>query len=383
MMKNRNIPIFTQNELDENETKKKKLEELILSEQAVLVVGTGSSVELGYPNWAQLLDKLEQLAESCGNNFQRNDDVKKKDPLGYADKIKAHINDIQGNLNRFKNEICKIFSPKDGSPLTDFHKFLVALPFKGILTTNYDIVLECALRANSSPIDINGESSTWEAKKPKHVSDFFLSLNFNTPLKKVLHLHGYYDNPDSIILSEQDYINSYGLKPKDGSKKFEEISPSWSLQRKVLWSVLATRLSVWIGFSMTDPYLNKMLEMVSEDLWRWDETTHFAIMSINNEDAHEIKEKAKLFKRDYGMEVVFYERTGKDHNALKLIIEQFYELYKRKQNQSKKFNSGKVHDTQIKDQLPVAPRIVDKKDSSEWLDRVNKSMEERIKLYEY
>ena len=98
-MENRKIPIFTQDELYENETKKRKLKELILSEQAVLVVGAGSSVELGYPTWTQLLDKLEQLAESCGNNFQRNDDGKKTDPLGYVDKIKEHIEKKQGNFH--------------------------------------------------------------------------------------------------------------------------------------------------------------------------------------------------------------------------------------------------------------------------------------------
>jgi hypothetical protein len=383
-MGNIKIPIFTPDELTENEARKQKLEELILSEQAVLVVGAGSSVELGYPTWTQLLDKLEQLAESCGNNFQRNDDEKKYDPLGYVDKIMEHIEKKQGNLNKYKKEITSLFSPsRASSPFNEFHVNLVGLPFKGILTTNYDTVLESALRANSnkdygviSPLIV-------DEAMPVPVSDFFFSLDSIQLPKRVLHLHGYHERPDSIILSQKDYIKSYGLKPKDGSKGFEESNPSWSLQRKVLWSILATRLSVWIGFSMKDPYLNKMLEMVSDDLWRWDETIHFGIMSINYEDAHEIKEKAKLFKRNYGMGVVFYESTEEDHSALKQIIERFYELYKRKQNQSEKFKSGKEQDARIKDQLPVAPRIVDKKDSSEWLDRVNKSMEERIKLHGY
>ena len=37
----------------------------------------------------------------------------------------------------------------------------------------------------------------------------------------------------------------------------------WTLHRKLLWAVLATRRVVFIGFSMEDPYFDNMLETVS------------------------------------------------------------------------------------------------------------------------
>jgi len=383
-MENRSSRIFTPEEQKENEKKRKKLTELILSEQAILVVGAGSSVDLDYPKWAELLNKLEVLAKSCGNDFQRDEEEKKNNPLDYVDKIKDHIKKSHSHLNKYNNEIHTLFSPKNEGPhFTELHKHLVELPFKGILTTNYDTVLECALQKDC-PEDYAGQAPlTVNEEMPKPVSKFFLSLDSKRLPKQILHLHGYYETPSHIILSKKDYIKSYGLKPKGESGEFEEISPSWSLHRKALWSILATRLSVWLGFSMTDPYLKKMLEMVSDDLWRWDEPTHFALMSISSENADINKKDADLLKRNYGMEIVFYENTKKDHSGLKQYIELVYERYKRKKDQSERPKSLKEHETQIKYQTPGASQNVDKRNSSEWLDRINQSMEERIKVDGY
>lgn len=375
-------PIFTPDERDQNEARKKELTDLILSEQAVLVVGAGSSVMSGYPDWSKLLDKFEQLAENCGNDFQRDEVEKEDDPLDYVEKIKKHFRERDGDLNKYNKEITRLFSPKSKGPhFTEFHKKLVQLPFKGILTTNYDTVLECALGAAYSPDDYIGKAPlTVNKDNPTHVSNFFLSLDSNRLPKQVLHLHGLYSVPSQIIQSKNDYIEFYGLKPEEKSEIFKETSSSWSLHRKVLWSILATRLSVWVGFSMTDPYLNEMLKMVNNDLWRWDETIHFAVMSINKDNADENKKKAELLKREYGMGVVFYESTDTDHSGLKQYIESIYERYKRKQNQSEKSNSGKEHESQMKDIIPSMPQNLGKKKSSDWLDRVNQIMEERVKV---
>ena len=49
-----------------------------------------------------------------------------------------------------------LFKSQKSPPFDDFHKKLVSLPFRGILTTNYDTVLEAALgdgRATESASD--------------------------------------------------------------------------------------------------------------------------------------------------------------------------------------------------------------------------------------
>jgi hypothetical protein len=81
---------------------------------------------------------------------------------------------------------------------------------------------------------------------------------------------------------------------------------------------------------MKDLFLNKMLEMVSRDLWRWGESIHFVLMGISRENAEENKIIAKKMKKEYGFEVVFYEYERKNHSDLKGLIAEIYERYSRK-----------------------------------------------------
>lgn len=397
--------IFTPAEKEENESWKKELTDLILSGQSLLVVGAGSSVELGYPTWKELLKELANVARDCGKDFNKKD-LDNVDLLQYADEIKQYIEKKEGGLNKFYNRIYELFSSskKAESNCTEFHKNLVKLPFKGIFTTNYDRVLESALSAVEFEDQLKKRNPTKndngikavpslnpfspiidktviiDEKMAKPLSDFLLSLDSQKIRQKyykkgVAHLHGCFDRRDSIVLSLQDYKNVYNLKPEpdEKDKKFKDISPSWSLHRKVIWAILATRRSVWIGFSMKDPYLNNMLELVSRDLWRWGESIHFALMPINRENAPDNKEKAKYLKKEYGFEIVFYPNEDGEHSGLRQFISEVYEKYSKAQERdettTKRGENKEVHlNDIIDDQKP-------KKDSSDWLNSINRKFE--------
>ena len=58
---------------------------------------------------------------------------------------------------------------------------------------------------------------------------------------------------------------------------------------------------------MEDPYFNKMLEIVSTDLWGWNKSIHFAVMGISNKNIKDSKDKANTLKDEYGVDIVFYE----------------------------------------------------------------------------
>ncbi|MXY26637.1 hypothetical protein F4Y59_00535, partial [Candidatus Poribacteria bacterium] len=136
-----NPEIFTSEEWDENEERKRELIELVASGEAVLIVGAGSSARVRYVTWDGLLQKLENLANQCGEGLRQQ---YKNDPLVYAEDIKLHISGKTGDLSRYYALLQNLFSPKE-LPFKDFHRRLVSLPFRGILTTNYDTVLEAAL----------------------------------------------------------------------------------------------------------------------------------------------------------------------------------------------------------------------------------------------
>ena len=346
---NINLPeVFTPEERNENAGRKRELIELIVSGEAVLMVGAGSSARVGYETWNGLLEKLEELAIQCGEGFETDNLKRKEKALEYAEEIKSHIRENINDLAIYYNLLYEFFEPK--SPNYDeFHRLLVDLPFRGILTTNYDTVLEAALGV----IDPGPASDNFlviDESSAARVHEFLMSMNNDRRMtKRIAHLHGKFDPAASIILTIEDYKRAYGLNLTDEESHQQNES---KLRFRLLWAVLATRRVVFVGFSMEDPYLNKILEVVSEDLWTWNKSSHFAIMSISPKDAEDSKDKAKMLDREYGVSTVFYEDTDGLHKGLEKIIEEINEVFE---------NSSQ----------PTS-------DQEGWLEQVNQNMERGI-----
>jgi len=51
-----------------------------------------------------------------------------------------------------------------------------------------------------------------------------------------------------------------------------------TLPRKIIWTLLATRPILFVGFSMSDPFFSKTLDLVRRDFILTDEPAHFSIM---------------------------------------------------------------------------------------------------------
>ncbi len=313
-----NPEIFTSEEWNKNEDRKRELIDLVASGEAVLMVGAGSGARVGYVTWDGLLEELENLANSCGEGL---DQTRKGDALAYTEDIKLHISQEMNGLGRYYALLQNLFSPKD-PPFTDFHTKLVALPFRGILTTNYDTVLEAAL-GNLEQHTAYDNSLVIDENSAGRVHEFLMAMNNDKRMtRRIAHLHGKFDIPGSIILSIEDYHKVYGLRlPTNQGQR----STEWTLHRKLLWSVLATRRVVFVGFSMEDPYFDNMLETVSTDLWRWDKSIHFAIMGISPEGVESSKSNAERLKHEYGVGTVFYEDPDNSHQGLDRIVDEIHE----------------------------------------------------------
>ena len=240
-----------------------------------------------------------------------------------------------------------LFSPKN-PPCEDFHRRLVLLPFRGILTTNYDTVLEAAL-GEIEPSSAYDNSLIIDHGSAGRVHEFLMSMNNDKRMtRRIAHLHGKFDPASSIILSIEDYERAYGLNLTDEESQREN---EWKLRFRLLWAVLATRRVVFVGFSMDDPYLNKMLETVSADLWRWDKSIHFAIMGISSDSTEDSKDKAERLKNRYGVDTVFYEVLDDSHRGLDHIVTEIFER------------------CDVENQSPI---------DEDWLEQRNQLMERRI-----
>lgn len=327
-----NQEIFTHNN---NIDRKPELIKLLDSQEAVLIVGAGASKRVGYPLWPELLKKLENLATQCGDGFDTDDPKRKEKPLEYAEDIKSHIRQKMNDLGIYYNLLYELFKPKP-SNYDEFHGLLVDLPVRGILTTNYDTVLEEALLGKKREAEMNqgsipsiDDKSVVIGQDARLLIHEFLLARYNDPHtpQRILHLHGFYRNPEGIILSSNDYIKAYGTAVVNDNPENNpdlSIKEAWTLHRKLLWSILATRRVVFVGFSMDDPYFNKMLETVSTDLWVRNKSIHFAIMGISSENIKDSKDKADRLKLKYGVETVFYEVFNRSHARLYELVDEIY-----------------------------------------------------------
>ncbi len=396
--------IFTPEERDENTKRKRDLIELVDSGEAILFVGAGSSVRMGYPDWFSLLQKLEDLASKCGDFKPNIGKCKNSDLLEYleyAESIKSYISEKTDGIDRYYNLLYDLFKPKNPS-YTEFHRLLVELPFRGILTTNYDPVLTEALSKKERDAEekvkeislIDTNPLIIGRDPPRLIHEFLLAKNNDLQIpQRIAHLHGVYRNPESIILGRNDYQGAYGLKVlketselKDNQKisKLEPpdknqvlIDSKWTLRRKLLWAVLATRRVVFIGFSLNDPYFNKMLETVSKDLWGWNKSIHFAIMGISSENFHDSKSKAERLKEYYGIDTVFYEVYDNSHQGLDRIV---YEIAKEcgVEIPSTIMAQYQSEDPDSSEEEKPTPVGGESRSTLDWLEQANENMEKGI-----
>ena len=344
-----NQKIFTLEEEKENNERKTELIELVKSREAVLMVGAGSSVRVGHPDWSCLLIELEDFAveynkKSCESSqkkvqedlkkpsfwqklsffvrflymrksFKPNCEKRERDPLTYAEDIKSFIYKQKDGQTKYYALLEQLFESKD-PPCTDFHRKLIAMPFRGILTTNYDRVLEAALgEIERLPGDDN--SLVISEDSAGQVNKFLMGMTDTSLPRRVAHLHGRYDYPKNIILSGKEYQKAYGLKLT--ANQVQKNSRS-TLHQKLLWSILASRRVVFVGFSMNDPYFKRLLETVSNDLWRRNKSTHYAILGILPDRAE--YSKAKELKRNYNIDTVFYNVFDDSHQGLEDIVDE-------------------------------------------------------------
>ena len=111
----------------------------IRRQRCVLFVGAGLSMQAGLPSWGRLLRiMVEQVkagvpdspTEELESLLQRNKF------LEVAEYCKEQL-----GKNQFANILAENVSGRDG-PISEAHRLIANTPFAGVITTNYDKLLE-------------------------------------------------------------------------------------------------------------------------------------------------------------------------------------------------------------------------------------------------
>lgn len=192
----------------------------------VLFCGAGiSSSEGGLPSGWQLAKELAQRSAQGDING-----------LTLPDVAQAYELEL-GHQNLISYLADRIDNPRY-APLPT-HQLIAALPFRSIITTNWDNLLEEALRGSRKPF-----------VKVVQDTDVAFADNDKTLLVK---LHGSIEQKDSIIVAGDDYYRVFARLPETTN---------------LIRSYFATRTMLFLGFGLADLDFKRLYLEVVNNLGR-------------------------------------------------------------------------------------------------------------------
>ncbi|HBB86831.1 MAG TPA: hypothetical protein DC047_04380 [Blastocatellia bacterium] len=188
----------------------------LASNNVAIFAGAGLSKATGYVDWPGL---LTDIAEELGLQIDKETDLISLAQYHVNEKSRAKLN--KRILEEFVEE----------NELTENHRILARLPISTYWTTNYDNLIENALKEANKRADVKYE----------------VEQIFNTRPKRdavVYKMHGDVSLPARAILTKQDY---------------EKYPMTHEPFLSALTGDLTTKTFLFIGFSFTDPNLDYVL----------------------------------------------------------------------------------------------------------------------------
>jgi NAD-dependent SIR2 family protein deacetylase len=241
-----------------------------------IFLGAGISVSCGLPDWTTLLNTLKSLIASHGIHLYDDDDIANVTRKLFGDKFNTVIADCLYGYGVTVSE----------TALSIAHSGV-----KSIVCFNFDDILEETFQSENirHNVVLNGEK-----------------FNLNSEHTTIFHPHGYLGRFDSeaeqkasdIILSKSDYDGLY--------------LDHYCLTNLIQLSMLMTKTVLFVGMSMTDPNIIRLLKEARKiGVRNW----HYAFIKRVNEE-HSASETIRL--KSLGVDPVWY----KEHSDIPRILKQ-------------------------------------------------------------
>jgi len=187
------------------------------NQNAAIFAGAGLSIPAGLVNWKEL---LRDIANDIGLNIDKEDDL--------VTVAQFHVNE-RGGRHKINQALVNEFANR--AVLTENHKILASLPIRTYWTTNYDTLIEDALRSARKNPDIK-------------ITKNNLSTTFPRQDAVVYKMHGDVSQPDEAVVTKDDY---------------EAYDSKRHLFSMALQGDLVSKTFLFIGFSFSDPNLSYIL----------------------------------------------------------------------------------------------------------------------------
>ena len=159
-------------------------------------IGAGMSVNFGYPTWPVFLQSVIEKYASLSEQARLCEMLAKQAFLQLAEALDK---DLQNGIEETVRQYFLPSKMKEVEPAQNYVRLLQSMGIRSYVTTNYDTVLERHdLEAGKKVILPTTLQSTGEFEELERRGQPFL-----------LKLHGTYDNPDSIVLTQWQYDKRY------------------------------------------------------------------------------------------------------------------------------------------------------------------------------
>ncbi len=217
-------------------------------------------------------------------------------------------------MEKYNAFLEKTFSPDGKEPFRPIHLYLMRIPFKACMTTNFDDCLEKAAEI----IGVKGGIHIFPELNPVDLLQ-----------GHIFHIHGKVQPVGTIILRRSDFHLAY----EDSNSV-----------RALLYTVFSYSAVLFVGYSLSDPDLMQILQAVDRErrvmagemerrgIGAMRPNRHYALMPLHlrtgGDGAHEALERDEDRERieeqqfeKAGVSVLRYRPDGSDHPGLTRIIE--------------------------------------------------------------
>ena len=274
--------------------------EEIRAGRCVAFIGSGFSGAAGLPTWETLLRELAGRPEAERIRPQIEDRLTEKTAHAF-DEVAQALEDVIGR-GELTQHLRQKLSCSNLTPEMHRRRQLVRqIPFRAVLTTNYDETLRGEVPGPSSYRQLLRSVRTpW-------IGTLYVSYKDRRE-RPLLKLHGDLKSPDTIVLTRRDYRRLLYEQPD---------------YLNFLRAYLMSHAVLYLGFSFTDAYLN---ELRSEILTRLDQKTGSAPVgyAVINDVASLSREH---FRKHEGIEILTYDtQGGKDYSGFDRILERIHSL---------------------------------------------------------
>ena len=243
----------------------------------MLFVGSGVSAASSLPTWSGLLEELIRLlAGTPAATFNPNLETEARQLLAERSKWLLVAELLRGELtDRFYTYMNERFTDRAKTP-NPIHDAIWKIPWRGIVTTNYDDLIEKSYAKFTAGTDLIAKF-TYETPGTA-ASAFRRGIPF------VLKAHGDAQTPDSIVLTEKDYRNIIHVQ-----RGFQTL----------LQTFFCTCSVLFIGTSLNDPDVRLLLGYI-HTAFHGDTPNHYALMPDNER----VNAEDKIIAEEYRIHTV-------------------------------------------------------------------------------